>query len=179
MKNFELYKLEVSNYSWSKAHNCYINRNRGRGVTPCWFSFNNSETVKAVNLVFEALHKFSLETFMPNLVSLTCPSLQILDKTQTGIFLISRFLVKSLINKNSQNSRTNDDIDLKLEPVTKLDKRHTMSKKIDNDIRLANYDVIITFTIYGWFRANWNPDSGHMVYDLYIFIKSNLLSYKK
>ena len=116
---------------------------------------------------------------MPNLVSLTCPSLQILDKTQTGIFLISRFLVKSPINKNCQNSRTNDDIDLKLEPVTKLDKRHTISKKIDNDIRLANYDVIITFTIYGWFRANWNPDSGHMVYDLYIFIKSNLLSYKK
>ena len=116
---------------------------------------------------------------MPNLVSLTCPSLQILDKTQTGIFLISRFLVKSPINKNCQNSRTNDDIDLKLEPVTKLDKRHTISKKFDNDIVLGNFDVIITFTISGCFRANWNPDYGHMVYDLYIFIKSNLLSYKK
>ena len=66
---------------------------------------------------------------MPNLVSLTRLSLQILDKTLTGVFSIYRFLVKSFINKNCQNSRTSNDIDLKLGQVTKLDKRNTTRLK--------------------------------------------------
>ena len=37
-----------------------------------------------------------LETFVLNLVSLTCHSLQILVKTQTSLFLISGFLVNPL-----------------------------------------------------------------------------------
>ena len=32
------------------------------------------------------------------------------------------FLVKSLINKNCHNSRTSNNIDMKLGPVTKIDK---------------------------------------------------------
>ena len=43
--------------------------------------------------------KFSnilLETFAPNLVSLTHPSLQILGKTHAGVFLISGLLVNPL-----------------------------------------------------------------------------------
>ena len=58
---------------------------------------------------------------MPNLVSITCPSLQILGKTQTGVFPISG---QSLIKENCHNSRTSDDIGMKLGPVTKLDKRN-------------------------------------------------------
>ena len=38
----------------------------------------------------------ALETFVPDLVSLTHPSLQILGKTQTGVFLISGFQVSPL-----------------------------------------------------------------------------------
>ena len=76
-------------------------------LTPCWFSFNNS---------FK-LSNFSLQTFMSNFVSLTHPRCQILDKTQTDVFTISRFMVMSLINKNCHNSRRSNDIDMKLEPV--------------------------------------------------------------
>ena len=43
-----------------------------------------------------ALSNISLETLVPNLMSLTRPSLQILGKTQTGVFLISGFLVNPL-----------------------------------------------------------------------------------
>ena len=43
--------------------------------SPSWFSLNNSKT------------------FVPNLVSITCPSLQILGKTHTGVFPISGFLI--------------------------------------------------------------------------------------
>ena len=58
---------------------------------------------------------------MPNLISLTCSNRQILDKTQTEVLPISRFLVNSLINKNCYNSRTGYDIDMKPVPVNKLD----------------------------------------------------------
>ena len=48
---------------------------------------------------------------MPIMISLTHLSPQILDKIEMGVFSISRFLVKSLINKSFYNSRTSDDID--------------------------------------------------------------------
>ena len=57
---------------------------------------------------------------MADLVSLTRPSLQILDKTQTGAFSISEYLVKSHIKRNCHNSRTSNDIGMKFVQVTKL-----------------------------------------------------------
>ena len=45
---------------------------------------------------------------------------------------------------------------MKLEPATKLDKRNTStSKKIDNDVMLANCDVIVFFPIHSQFAAVW------------------------
>ena len=41
-----------------------------------------------------------------------------------------------------------------------------------------NCDVIAIFPIYGQFGAIWKPDSGRIVCKTYIFINSNLLSYK-
>ena len=80
---------------------------------------------------------------MPNLVSITRPSLQILGKTQTGVFPISG---EYLIKENCYNSRTSDDIDMKLGPVTKLGTRDkTTSKKFDVDIMSENCDVIVIF----------------------------------
>ena len=50
----------------------------------------NSETVKAVILAFCSIYaSISLETFAPNLISLSRLSLQILGRTQTGVFPIS------------------------------------------------------------------------------------------
>ena len=52
---------------------------------------------------------------MPNLISLTCPSHQIFNKTQTGVFPISRFLV----NPSNKYYFNYNNIDIKLGPVTK------------------------------------------------------------
>ena len=63
--------------------------------------------------------------------------------------------------------------------VTKFDKGNkTESKKIDDDVMPKNYDFVVNFLIYGQFGTIWKPDSGDIVYKFYIFIKSNLLSYK-
>ena len=68
---------------------------------------------------------------------------------------------------------------MKLGSVTKLDKRNKKpSKKCDNDFMSANCDVIVIFTIYGQFRAIRKVDSRYIVCKTYIFINSNLLSYK-
>ena len=66
----------------------------GDNLLPCWFSLNNSEMVKTVTL-----SNILLDTFLPNLVSLPRPSLQILGKTQMGVFPISGFLVNPLQTK--------------------------------------------------------------------------------
>ena len=42
----------------------------------------------------------------------------------------------------------------------------------------GNYDVIVIFPNFGQFAAAWKPDSGHIVYEAYVFINGNLLSYK-
>ena len=68
---------------------------------------------------------------------------------------------------------------MKLGPVTKSDKRNkTTSKKFNDDIKPENYDVIIIFSIYGQYRDIWKPDSGRLFYNTYIFINSNIFSYK-
>ena len=43
----------------------------------------------------------------------------------------------------------------------------------------VNYDVIAIIPIYGRFGANRKPDFGRIVCRTYVFINSNLLSYKK
>ena len=68
---------------------------------------------------------------------------------------------------------------MKLGPVTKLDKRNkTRSKKFDDGAISNNCDVIAIILIYGQFGAIQKPDSGRLVCKTYIFINSNLLSYK-
>ena len=61
-----------------------------------------------------------------------------------------------MMKENCHNSRTSNDIDMELGPVTKIDKRNTVIlKKFDNDLILANCDVIVIFPIYGkWFMTN-------------------------
>ena len=112
---------------------------------------------------------------MPNLVSLACPNLQILNKTKRG----SNISGQSFINENCHNSRISHDIDIKLGPVTRLDRGNTStSKKIDDDVMSTDCDVIVFFLIYGQFATIRKPDSRCMVYKTYIFINSNLLSYR-
>ena len=43
---------------------------------------------------------------------------------------------------------------------------------------LENCYVIAIFPIYGQFGSIWKPDSGRIVFEGYILINSNLLSYR-
>ena len=73
------------------------------------------------------LLKFSLNTSIPNLVSLTHSIPQIFDKFQTGIFSISRFLVKCLMNKNFRYSETINCIVMLFGPLSKFETRNMMT----------------------------------------------------
>ena len=53
---------------------------------------------------------------------------------------------QNLIKGNCHNSRTSDDIDMKLGPVTKLYKKNkATSRKFEDDVMLENFDVIAFF----------------------------------
>ena len=68
---------------------------------------------------------------------------------------------------------------MRLRTVTKLHKGNKTTLKIfDIDVMLENCDVIVIFSIYGQFGAIQKLDSGHIVCKTYVFINSNLLSYK-
>ena len=89
---------------------------------------------------------------MPNLVSITCPT-QSPDIGQTSDGGISDFRIsgQSLIKENCHNSRTSDDINMKLGPVTKLDKKNkTTSENFDDDVM----SVIVTSLSFFGFLAN-------------------------
>ena len=59
---------------------------------------------------------------------------------------------------------------MKIEPVTKLDKKHkTTSNKFDDDVMSRNCDAIVIFPIYGQVGAIWKPDSGCIVYKTFFF----------
>ena len=71
---------------------------------------------------------------------------------------------QSLITRNCHNYRTSDEFDMKLEPVTKLDKKNSiMSKTFDDDAMSENCDVIAIFPIYDKFGAIRKPYSGRIV----------------
>ena len=95
---------------------------------------------------FAAFSNVLFETFMPKLVSLTRPSPDIELNSDDGIF---NFQISGqyLIKKNCHNSRTSNDIDMELRPVTKLDKTNTttlLKKKAKTDD-----DITVIFPIYG------------------------------
>ena len=99
---------------------------------------------------------------MPNLVSITCPSLS--DIGQNSDEVISDFQIsgQSPIKKNCYNFRTSDDIVMKLRPVTKLDKRNkTTSKKFDDDVMSENCHIIVIFGFLANLEQSvgWIPDT--------------------
>ena len=79
---------------------------------------------------------------MPNLVSLAHSNLQVLGKSQTGVFPISGLLVNPLKTKR-HNSRTSDYIDMKLGPVIQTEKKNraTLQKKNDDVTSLSFSDL--------------------------------------
>ena len=101
-------------------------RGRGRVILtppPSWFSLNNSKTVKAVTLEFRSIQEHSITDIIAKFSIHNSPQSPDIGKNSDGG--ISDFWIsgQSLIKENCQNARTSDDIDMKLGPVTKLNKR--------------------------------------------------------
>ena len=98
---------------------------------PSWISLNNSKTVKAVTLDFCSVQLNSIRDIHAKFgIHNLFQSPDIGQNSDGGV---SNFRIsgQSLIKENCHNSRTSDDIDKKLGPLTKLDKRNkTTSKKI-------------------------------------------------
>ena len=82
------------------------------------------------------------------------------------------------MKENGHNSRTSTDIDMKLVPVTKLDKRNkTTSKKLTLTSCLKIVMSLSFFEVFANLEHS-RPDSGHRVCKSHVFSNSNLLSYK-
>ena len=96
---------------------------------PSWFSLDNSETVKAVTLTFCSIQQLFIRDIHAKFGSPN--SSQSPDIGQNSDWGISDFQIsgQSCINENRHDSRTSDDIDIKLGPVTKLDKGNTSTSK--------------------------------------------------
>ena len=89
---------------------------------------------------------------MPNLVSLTRPSVQILGKIRWVYFRFPDFWLIPGFLENCHNSRDSDNIDIKLGAVTKLYSRNKATSKIfDDDVMLVNDEVIVVFLTYSQF----------------------------
>ena len=69
-------------------------------LPPCWLSFNNSETIKAVNLAFCSIKQFFIREIHVKFRITNFHSLQILVKTQTTLFSIAVFLFLCILYKN-------------------------------------------------------------------------------
>ena len=66
---------------------------------------------------------------------------------------------QSLIKENCYNSRTSDDIDMKLGPVTKLDKRNKTTSK---NLTLTSCRKIVTSLSFFGFLANLEQSGGRI-----------------
>ena len=115
-----------------------------------WFSLNNSKTVKAVTLEFCSMQKYFIRDICAKFGIHDSPESPDIVQNSDGSVSDFRISGQSLIKKNCHSSRTSSDIDMKLGPVTKLDKRNkTTSKKFDLDLMSENCDVIVIFWIFG------------------------------
>ena len=106
---------------------------------------------------------------------------QYLDIKQYSNEGISNFQIsgQSFIKENCDNSRTGNDIDMKLGPVTKLKKtKHDNVKKLDDDKMFINCDITVILSIYEQTGAIQKLHSGCTECKTYIFKNSNLLFYK-
>ena len=136
----------------------------GSNFTP-WFSLNNSETVKAVPLAFWRIQKHFIRKICVNFGIPNSPqSPDIRQNSDWGICDI-RISCQSLKKENWHNCRTSDDIDMKLGPVTKIDKKNKIeSKNFDDNVMSTNCDVIVIFS-YLW--SIWsNTEAGFWTYGL-------------
>ena len=98
---------------------------------------------------------------MPNLVFLTRASLQIFGQNSDEGISDFQIYGQSLIKRYCHNSRTSDDIDMKFERVTKLDKRNKITSK---NLKMTSRWKIVSSLLFFRFTANLEQ-SGRRVPD--------------
>ena len=117
-------------------------------------TLKNSETVKAVTLVFCSIQWIFIRDIrakfgIPNLSQ--SPDIEQNSDGGFSDFFISG---QSLTNANCHNSGTSNDIDMKLGPVTKLDKNNVTGRQTSESLTMKSCRQIMTILSFFWFMAN-------------------------
>ena len=97
------------------------------------------------------------------------------NSAATSNIVLETFVLKD----NFHNSRFSDDIEMKIGPITKHDKRNKTTPK---NLAMTSCRKIVTslpfFPISGQFGSIRESHFRRIIYKAYIFINSNLLFYK-
>ena len=118
---------------------------------PGWFYLSNSETVKAVTLVFCSIQNHFIRDIRAKFrISNSLQSPDIGQNSDGGISDF-RTLGQSLIKESCHNSRTSDNTDMKLGPVIKLDNRNKTTSK---NLEITSSRQIVTSLSLFRFMAN-------------------------
>ena len=95
----------------------------------CYFSLNNSETVIAVGLAFCSIQKHFIGDIRDNFDIPNLPQSPYIGQNSDGTISDFQISGQAFIEENCHNSRTSNDIDVKLELVTKLEKKTRQYQK--------------------------------------------------
>ena len=127
---------------------------KGRGggfyLPPSWFSFNNSKTVKAVTLEICSIQWNSVRDIRAKFGIHNLPQSSGIGQNSDGGISNFRTSGQSFTKENCHNLRTSDDIDMKLGPVTKFDKRN---KTTSEKPMMTSCQKIVTSFLFFWFLA--------------------------
>ena len=142
-------------------------------LLPYWFPLNNSETIKLVTLAFCSIQSRFIRDTRATFGIPYSPQYADIEQKSDGSISNFRISSQSLIIENCHNSRSSDDVDMKLGPVTKIDKTNkTASKKFKDDVMSRNCDITVIFQFLT------NPETGFRTHSCrtYVFIYKNILS---
>ena len=114
----------------------------------CWFSFN-SETIKVVTLEFCRIQQNFIKDIRAKFRIRNSPQSPDIGQNADSGIIDFRISGQSLMNENCRNSRTSNDTDMKLGPVTKLYKRNTTTSK---NLTVTSFQQIVTslFFLHLW-----------------------------
>ena len=120
------------------------------GNSPCWFSLNNSETVKAATLAFCSIPQTFIKDVHAKFGILYSSQFPDIGQNSDGGISDFRISGQSLIKRNCHNSWTSDDIDMKLGSITKPDK----TKQRQKNMTMTSCQKIVTSLSFFIFLSN-------------------------
>ena len=117
----------------------------------CWVSLGNSEMLQAVTLVFCSIQYHFIWDIRAKIGAPYWTQFPDLGQNSDGIISDFRISGQFLIKGNFHNSRTSDNIGIKIGPVTKLD---TSKKTTSKNVKMTSCWKIPTSFLFFQFRAN-------------------------